>query len=155
MKMKQKEKVTEYIDHHSYRSYVKKDKWKEFEKQCEINSKDPYCIAVVMGVHQVLRCLEWGGHFPPMLGMNKPKKLTPSQAMDEGIKSTEGYGISISQANFIVQDVIKFAKTRGEEFKIWWNKKHGGTGKEDGVVISNVIAIDITKKKKDGQGVLL
>lgn len=128
-----------------WKTYVRKDRWKDFEKVCENNSKDPYCIACLMGLHQVLRYLEWGDCFPPIREL---PKLTPKQAMDKGIKSTEGYGISFSQANYIVQDVVRFAKTRGKEFQEWWNKKHGGTGKEKGTIISNMFCIDPTKRKK-------
>ncbi len=137
--------MDKYEQLNSYRTYVRGDRLKEFEKNCETNSLDPYNIAVTLGMHSVLRYLEWGDYF--RLPNSKSKKLTPKEAMDKGVKSTEGYGISFSQANFIVQGVVRFAKTRGEEFKRWWNKVHGGTGKEDGVVISNMLEIDITKMK--------
>lgn len=105
----------------NFNTYVKEEQLKVFETYCENNSKDPYNITCLLGLHSVLRFLEWGEYYShPDI---KVDKLTPAEAFNKGIKTTEGYGISTFQAGCIANDVIRFAKTRGGEFKKWWKNK--------------------------------
>lgn len=126
-----------------WKEYVKKSQWKRFKKHCEVNSLLPYNLVCILGTHFVLRYLEWGVR--TLFEKGDKKKMSCKEAYEKGLEEVD-LGLSIAQANCIVQDVIRFSK-RGEEFRKWWNKKHGVTGKK-GVVVSNIFTMSAKASKK-------
>jgi len=109
---------------------------KEWKKYREINTKDAYSC------HVLCATLYFG------------QVLDADNTPEEAEKFITGLGLSLSQANCVVQNIWHF-HPRGEEVRKWWNKTHGQPDDVKGIVVSNVFAIPVDeigqKQKKEGK----
>ena len=94
-----------------YKKYVKKELWKQFEKQCKVNSLDFYSSGIVTSTHIVMENLM--AH--TFKGVWKKKKVSVKEAWEEGIKNHGHSGMSAA----ITATIIAKYSPRGEEFKKW------------------------------------
>jgi hypothetical protein len=88
-----------------YRKYVKKKLWKQFEKDCKINSMDFYGSGVITTAHIVMKALHEGD--------------SPKQAWASGMEQSPGH--SGMSAAMVAVVVAKYSP-RGGEFKKWCKK---------------------------------
>lgn len=121
----------------------KEEAYKEY---VAINSNDDYSKACITAGERVGELLDAG--------------KTPKQAE----KGMYGLGLTGFMAAMVCRGIWKY-HPRGEEFKNYWNKKHGGTGDENGTMSPHMADIDIktmkpkkvvkkkitTKKKSNGK----
>ena len=98
-----------------YQKYVKKELWKEFEKQCKKNSLDFYSCGCILTAHLVMEDLV--GH--KLKGICKEKKVTPKEAWESAMSQTD-YHSGFSAA--ITATIIAKYSPRGDEFKNWCKK---------------------------------
>lgn len=101
----------------------KEEAYKEY---VEINSHDDYSKACITAGERVGELLDKG--------------KTPAQAE----KGMYGLGLTGFMAAMVCRGIWKY-HPRGEEFKSYWNKKHGGTGDENGTMNPAVMDIDVAK----------
>lgn len=104
-------------------------KEQDYKEYCEINSHDDYSNACIIAGERVGDLLDAG--------------KTPKQAE----KGMYGLGLTGFMAAMVCRGIWKY-HPRGEEFKAYWNKKHGGTGDENGTMNPAVMDIDVQKPKK-------
>jgi hypothetical protein len=93
---------------------MKKELQEEYEKYKAINSADGYSKAVVTAGESVMKALDDGE--------------TPEKA----IKTLETSNLTMFMAGAAIQAVVHFHE-RGEEVRVYWNKKYGSEAKK-GVV---------------------
>ncbi len=82
----------------------------------EDSSGDEYCQEIVNTAERVGTLLDEG--------------KTPEEAEKEG---THGFGLTGNMVGEAMLIVAHF-NPRGEEMKVWWNKRCGGTGEEKGTI---------------------
>jgi hypothetical protein len=109
---------------------IKKGLENECDKHRSINSRDAYSCQVLCATMYFGQVLDAG---------NTPK---------EAEKFLYGLGLSISQANFVMQNIWHF-HPRGEEIKRWWNKQHGYPEDAKDIVVSNMFTIPVEVRKKN------
>jgi hypothetical protein len=108
---------------------IKKGMEKEWDRFRMTNSKDAYSCQVLCATMYFGQVLDTGN--------------TP----DDAEKFIEGLGLSISQANFVMQHIWHF-HPRGEEVRKWWNKKYDQSDDAKGIVVSNMLSVPIEEGLK-------
>ena len=91
------------------------DRWKEYEKYCEINSKDFYSSGIIASAHLIMEKLS----YPQKGDILKHKKMSCKEAWECGIK---GPGHSGMSAAAVAITIFNFSP-RGEEFRKWCKKE--------------------------------
>lgn len=103
---------------------IKKGLKKEWDRFRMTNSKDAYSCQVLCATMYFGQVLDAGN--------------TP----DEAEKFIEGLGLSLSQANFVMQHIWHF-HPMGEKVRKWWNKKNGQPDDVKGIAASNMFSTPI------------
>lgn len=124
-----------------YKKYVKKELHEKFKQLCENNSLDFYSCGCILTAHLVLRRLMQHKY----KDIWKEAKCTPKEAWDEAMKQTDYHSRNSAS---MTASIVSSYSLRGEEFQVWWNKKQGGTGEEEGTINPTVMTIGPVKKKK-------
>jgi hypothetical protein len=108
------------------RMRIRKGEEKDWAQFKRVNCHDAYSSAVLSATQYFGQVLDAG--------------RSPKEADD----FISNLGLSISQANFVIQNIVHF-HPRGEEVKAYWNKINGYKG--DGLVVSNMFKMLLSKLK--------
>jgi len=118
----------------SYKNYVKPELQKEFVNCCHENSLDFYSCGCILTAHLVLEELMQHTYN----GAWKKEKISVKKAWQDAMKQTNYH--SGCSASFTA-GIVSYFSPRGKEFQQWWNKSHGGTGKEGGTINSAILTV--------------
>lgn len=103
-------------------------KEQDYKEYVDINSNDDYSKACIIAVEKVGELLDKG------------------KTCEQAEKGMYGQGLTGFMAAMVCRGIWKY-HPRGEEFKIYWNKKHGGFGDENGTMSPHTSNIDDMQKE--------
>jgi hypothetical protein len=122
------DKIADYLD------FIRPETEEDYIKFCHANSTHWYSCLVVISAQ---RCMEMLSH-PKEGAVIVHKHKTVEEAWEETMKEFDGH--SGYTAGCTANAVAHFSP-RGEEFRVFWNKRCGGTGTEKGTINPAILTI--------------